>query len=214
MDEITITNLRHPTSSYHVETIRFDDGFEANLPSYASWLKGTSGNDIVAGGGSDETLVGFAGNDDMDGGGGNDAIHGGAGNDELHGGSGTDLLHGGVGDDILYGEDGLDTLFGGAGADTFVFEDATAFNNVDVIKDFSTGDNDIIDIADVLDGYYTYGVDDITDFVQITDNGTDSTLYIDQNGGADNFVAVASILGVIGLTNEAALETSGVLVTA
>jgi len=53
----------------------------------------------------------------------------------------------------------------------------------------------------------------ITDFVQITDDGTDSTLYIDQDGGADNFVAVATILGVTGLTDEVALETSGALVT-
>ena len=54
----------------------------------------------------------------------------------------------------------------------------------------------------------------ITDFVQITDNGTDSTLSIDQNGGADNFVAVATILGVTGLTDEASLESSGMLVAA
>jgi hypothetical protein len=69
------------------------------------------------------------------------------------------------------------------------------------------------DIADILDGHYSYGVDDITDFVQITDDDTDSTLYIDQNGGADNFVAVASILGVTGLTDEAALESAGSLIT-
>jgi hypothetical protein len=47
----------------------------------------------------------------------------------------------------------------------------------------------VIDISDVLDGYYPYGTDDITDFVQITDR----TLAIDQDGGADDFVAVATI---------------------
>lgn len=115
----------------------------------------------------------------------------------------------------LYGGDGLDTLYGDTGADTFVFEAASAFNNVDVIDDFDVStDDDVIDISDVLDGYYTAGVDDITDFVQITDDGTDSTLYIDQDGGADNFVAVASILGTTGLTDEAALVTSGNLIAA
>jgi hypothetical protein len=44
----------------------------------------------------------------------------------------------------------------------------------DVVSDFDDGDNDVLDIADILDGDYTYGVDTLTDFVQITHNGTDS----------------------------------------
>ena len=78
--------------------------------------------------------------------------------------------------DVLYGQDGLDTLFGGAGADDFIFEAASAFNNVDVIKDFVANDNDTIDISDVLDTHYTHGVDTLTDFVQITTNGSNSEL--------------------------------------
>ncbi|MBI4031033.1 MAG: type I secretion C-terminal target domain-containing protein [Proteobacteria bacterium] len=96
--------------------------------------------------------------------------------------------------------------------DTFVFEAASAFGAVDVMKDFSTGQGDIIDIADVLTGY-DLGIDAITDWVQITDNGTDTTLKIDQDGGANNFVTVATLLGVTGLTDETALETAGILVT-
>lgn len=109
----------------------------------------------------------------------------------------------------------ISCLFGGGGADTFVFNAPSAFNDVDEINDFSTGESDVIDIADILDGYYTYGTDAITDFVLITDNGTDSTLAIDQDGTANgsNFVAVATILGVTGLTDEAGLESSGALVT-
>lgn len=80
------------------------------------------------------------------------------------------------------------------------------------MKDFSTGQGDIIDIADVLTGY-DLGIDAITDWVQITDNGTDTTLKIDQDGGANNFVTVATLLGVTGLTDETALETAGILVT-
>ncbi|GGC12757.1 hypothetical protein GCM10011494_34490 [Novosphingobium endophyticum] len=213
VDEIQVNDLR-AASTYHIETVKFDDGFYADLPSYNSWLNGTSGNDVVAGGGSAEVLIGFGGDDSIDAGAGDDQAHGGAGADTLTGGDGSDLLHGGIGDDLLYGEDGLDTLFGGSGADTFFFEAASAFNNTDVVSDFSTNDSDVIDIADVLDGYYTAGVDDITDFVQITDDGTDSSLAIDQDGTANgtNFVAVASILGATGLTDEAALVTSGALV--
>ncbi len=72
---------------------------------------------------------------------------------------------------------------------------------MDTIGDFSTGQNDVIDIANILDGFY----DDATD------NGTDSTLAIDQDGTAKGtkFLNVATIKGVIGLTDEAALESSG-----
>ena len=94
-----------------------------------------------------------------------------------------------------------------------MFEAASAFNDVDEINDFNTGESNVIDIADILDGYYTYGTNVITNFVQITDNGMDRTLSIHQDGGADNFVAVATILGVTGLTDEASLESSGALVT-
>jgi len=56
--------------------------------------------------------------------------------------------------------------------------------------------------------------DAITDFVQITDNGTDSTLAVDVDGSADAFVAIAVITGKTGLTDEAALEVNGTLITA
>ncbi|MES9822807.1 MAG: LamG-like jellyroll fold domain-containing protein [Candidatus Thiodiazotropha endolucinida] len=133
--------------------------------------------------------------------------------DILKGGDGDDALHGGAGDDTLYGEDGLDTLAGGLGADRFVFESASAFNDVDVIDDFSVADNDAIDISDLLSAYDPLA-DAITDFVRITDDGIDSTLAVDADGGADNFVAVATLTGVTGLTDEAALETSGHLIAA
>ncbi len=99
-------------------------------------------------------------------------------------------------------------MTGGAGADTFVVETG---NNA--IYDFSTGEGDIIDISDVLSGY-TSGVDDLTEFVQITDNGTHSFLKIDADGGGDNFVQIAFLVNVTGLTDEQALETSGNLITA
>jgi Ca2+-binding RTX toxin-like protein len=206
-DEIEVLDQRNANSDLHVEKILFDSGFSVNFGNYANWITAANGD------GNANTILGNASANTLSGNGGNDEIHGMAGNDTLYGNDGADMIHGGTGDDVLYGGDGLDFLWGGAGQDSFMFEDGTAFNNVDEVRDFSTGDGDALDIEDILDGNYTYGVDAITDFVQITDNGTDSTLYIDQNGGADNFVAVASILGITGLTDEAALESAGTLIT-
>jgi Ca2+-binding RTX toxin-like protein len=214
VDEITIYGLRHTSTSGHVETVLFDDGFVADLPSYQSWLWGSSGSDVIAGNANDNVLIGKDGDDEITAGAGNDHAHGGAGADTIYGEDGDDLLYGGDGNDVLYGGDGLDFLVGGAGADTFVFEAASAFNDIDVIKDFDvTNDNDVIDIVDLLSAYDPL-TDAITDFVQITDNGTDSTLKVDVDGGADNFVTIATIEGVTGLTDEAALVTSGNLLAA
>lgn len=218
VDEIIINNLRNGNASRHVETVRFDDGFEADLPSYNSWLNGGSGNDLVAGNGNDNTMIGFAGDDDMDAGGGADAVHGGTGADDIHGDGGDDLLHGGAGDDMLYGDDGLDTLFGGDGADTFSFDDASAFNDIDVIKDFDVStDHDVIDLVDVLAATsYDPQQDAITDWVELTTVGSDTAVKIDRDGtgGTYGFDQVAKLEGVSGLTDEAALVSSGNLLAA
>jgi Ca2+-binding RTX toxin-like protein len=216
VDEITIYYLRYHSSSYHVESIAFSDGFSTTLTDYNSWSWGTSGNNSLSGTSGHDTLIGLAGDDTLSGAADNDNIHGGEGADTLSGGNGADLLHGGIGDDILYGGDGLDTLFGGAGEDTFILEAASAFNNVDIIKDFVANDDDAIDISDVLDGYYTHGVDVLTDFVEITTNGSNSELRVDTTGMASfgSGTLIAIIENVTGLTNEATLVTNGNLLVA
>lgn len=216
-DEVIIRDHRY-SSSYEIELIKFDDGFYADLPSYNSWLKGTSGNDSVSGNASANVLIGYAGDDTIDAGGANDNAHGGAGADTIHGDGGDDLLHGGAGDDVLYGDDGLDTLYGGSGADTFMLEATEAFNNVDVIKDFNVAnDNDVLDISDILDATgYNHGVDPITDWVEITTNGSDSVVKIDRDGtgGTYSMTQIATLQGITGLTDEAALVSSGNLMAA
>ncbi len=47
VDEIIIDNLRSSTQ-FHIETIKFDDGFEADLPSYGSWMTGTGSSDAMS----------------------------------------------------------------------------------------------------------------------------------------------------------------------
>jgi Ca2+-binding RTX toxin-like protein len=195
-------------SDYEIENVVFADTTTWDPLAMEIETRGTSGNDTLGGatGGdlSDEdTIYGLDGAD---------SISGGTGDDILDGGDGDDALNGQDDNDILYGGDGEDTLYGGAGEDIFVLEDVTAFNDVEQVMDFNSSD-DTLDIADILDGYYTYGVDTLTDFLQITDSGSDSIVSIDQNGGGNSFVQVATLYGITGLTNEASLESSGVLVT-
>ncbi|MCU7840773.1 MAG: type I secretion C-terminal target domain-containing protein [Candidatus Thiodiazotropha sp. (ex Troendleina suluensis)] len=209
-DEIFLDNIRYING--YVDNVVFDDGFTVDLTGYNSWLNGGSGNDLVAGNSNDNVLIGFAGADTLDADSGADDLHGGAGDDILYGDAGDDQLHGGINDDDLYGGAGTDTLYGGTGADTFFFESGLV-SEVDVIKDFSTSDSDVLDISDILSGY-DLGVDDITEWVQITDDGTDSTLKVDVDGGANNFVTIATLEGIIGITDEASLETNGYLMAA
>lgn len=126
--------------------------------------------------------------------------------------NGSDYLFGGYGDDIINGGDGIDMLYGQNGSDVFLFESLTAFNFSDNIQDFDLAQNDKFDVSDLLQGYDAV-TDAITDFVQITESGSNSYLSVDADGGADNFVQIAYIYNETGLTDEDALETSGNLIT-
>ncbi len=176
---------------------------------------GDYGNDTIYGGDNDDTLNGGYNDDILYGGAGVDSLFGGndAGNDILYGDAGDDTLSGHAGQDTLYGGSGLDTMTGGTGSDIFRFRADTAFQNIDKVMDFKLTENDVIDISDVLDGFYDYGVDVITDFVQIVAAGANSLLSVDQDGGANNFIQIATLYSITGLADEAALEASGRLVT-
>jgi Ca2+-binding RTX toxin-like protein len=238
---ITLINNTQNDTNYRIEELVFENGLIVPI-SATAWghttlgqtvngssgndviyglggndtLKGGYGNDTLFGGTGDDWLVGEAGDDIIFGGTGNDVIKGGGvvntGNDWLYGGDGDDLFYGGEGNDYIAGGNGVDTLIGNTGADVFAFDHITAFNGNDTIEDFSLSEGDKIDIADVLEGYDPL-TDAITDFVQITDNGTNSFLAVDVNGGGDSFVQIATLLNVTGLTDEEFLENNGNLVT-
>ena len=174
-------------------------------------IYGAHGVDVMAGDDGDDFLRGHNGDDVMYGGAGEDLLQGGNHNDTLYGGDGNDTLQGQNQDDILDGGKGADILTGGGGYDTFAFSAESSFDAVDTITDFSTY-YDAIDISDVLAAYDPLN-DALTDFVQITDDGTDSTLSIDVDGGGDNFVAIAIIDNRTGLTDVDDLATNGQLVT-
>jgi len=91
---------------------RFED-FLASLTGGSAdhdHLNGTTGNNVLFAGGSDDDVAGKAGNDMLSGGSGNDKIWGGSGNDTLLGGTGADTLVGGFGSDRMEGGNGNDVL--------------------------------------------------------------------------------------------------------
>jgi len=205
----------------------------------SDWMFGGAGNDALSGEADADLLYGQAGNDTLYGGdgddylygdydgtevytGGSDVVYGGAGadwieggdaSDTLYGDGGADVIQGQDGDDYIIGGDGLDSVSGGSGADTFIFKAASAFNNIDVIYDFSTAQGDKLHLTDVLQGFDPL-TDAITDFVEITTSGSNSLLKIDADGGGNAFVQVATLIGVTGLTDEGALLTNGNLIAA
>jgi Ca2+-binding RTX toxin-like protein len=125
----------------------------------------------------------------------------------------ANTIKGGSGNDAISGGDGLDTLYGEGGADTFLWEAATAYNNIDVVKDFTSGSgNDALDLSDLL-GLYN-GTDPIADWVEITTNGSNSVVKVDRDGtgGTYSLTQIATLEGVTGLTDEAALVTNGNLI--
>jgi Ca2+-binding RTX toxin-like protein len=76
---------------------------------------GGTGNDIIIGTPSDDTIQGRAGDDCIFGMGGADNIRGDGGNDVIYGGLGDDRLSGNPDSDTLFGDAGNDVLDGGNG---------------------------------------------------------------------------------------------------
>ena len=111
--------------------------------------------------------------------------------------------------DSLSGGDGLDTLYGGGGADNFIFESASAFNDVDVIGDFSLSEGDALDISDIISGFSGT----ITDYVSFVDSGGNTLVQVDANGltGGSSFTTIAQIDGLTGL-DEATLYADGQII--
>ncbi len=208
---ISIENLIGSNLVALKDTLKGDDGVNS-LYGLAGddTLFGNGGNDYLYGGDGVDTLSGDNGNDTLYGDAGNDTLKGRDGDDSLFGGEGNDYLEGGNNNDTLYGGGGADTLKGSAGVDTFVFQSMSDAG--DTIQDFNRTAGEKIDISDILSGAYDPFTDAITDFVQILDNGLNSVLSIDITGTATNFVQVATILNVTGLTDEQALVNNGTLI--
>lgn len=211
VDEIELRYF-DTSSVYKVETIEFADGFSTTLSNWSSWTNGTASGETLNGGSGADTIIGKAGADTLNGNDGADAIHGGADNDTLNGGNGADLLHGGTGNDTVAGGDGLDTLYGGDGADTILF-DLDAFNNIDNVKDFNVGQNDVIEFDSVLVGYNPL-TDAISDWITFTNSSGNSQMFVDRDGtgGTYSSAQVALLYGVVDLDADDLLTNGNLLV--
>ncbi len=101
-----------------------------------------------------------------------------AGNDRLYGGEGSDFLDGGLGADILVG---------GAGEDSFRFSTELGNDNVDLIKDFSAGEDLILLDNDIFAALGGTGTLDLTEFhmsaAGVSQDAADRIIY-DSDSGA------------------------------
>lgn len=192
-------------------TIENADEGSDTVQSSASYVLSSNVESLTLTGTSSLTGTGNSLDNYLTGNIGNNVLNGGLGSDTLRGGSGNDRLYGEDGADILYGEAGLDNLWGGTGADIFVMEAGSAFANIDVINDFSITQGDKIELSGLLQGYDPL-TQTIADFVQITTSGANSILSVDADGGANNFLQIATLNNVTGITDEQALVNSGNLI--
>jgi len=112
----------------------------------------------------------------------------------------------------LAGGDGQDSLYGAAGQDIFLFEAASAFNNIDQIYNFDVADIDRLNISSLLTGYVA-GTSDADVFVQFVVSGSDTLLQVDANGttGGTSYSTIAQLNGITGLNVEEMVLT-GLLV--
>lgn len=110
----------------------------------AQFVFGSNEADRILGGGAGDVLEGANGADLLAGRAGADQINGGGKDDVLNGGAGRDTLRGGTGDDHINGGDDADVLVGGQGADEFLFRTAPTGLNADLIRDFVSGEDQIL----------------------------------------------------------------------
>jgi hypothetical protein len=146
-------------------------------PTDASVIGGTTlANNEVTGSGVYSLAIGITEDQEFVGGAGNDIITGGSGSDILTGNGGDDLFVWTSSDDLdLYENNDLNTPSDGVARD--------------LVTDFNSGDS--LDLADLLVGetYTLTGTEvtsgNITDYLSITDDGTDTTIEISTDGSGD-----------------------------
>lgn len=177
---------------------------------------GTGGNDRLVGTSAGEEILGFAGDDTLLGNGGDDTLDGGDGIDVLDGGDGNDEIDGDRWDATLIGGPGDDDIW--VNGDTETVIDAGPGNDT-----VSASDNDLVTLgsgADEISIWTTFdhrvtitdfSADDkiemfmllITEeFIQVNDDGTNTTLVIDDetNGSFDDDDTHIILDGVTGRT--------------
>jgi Ca2+-binding RTX toxin-like protein len=121
------------------DAVRIDESNGVFSDTIPTTLEGGNGNDTLAGGAGDGSLVGGNGNDTLAGGNGNEKLIGENGNDSIDGNKGNDGALLGNGNDTFIWDpgDGSDTIEGDNGNDTMVFNGANVVDTVDLVADGS-----------------------------------------------------------------------------
>ena len=98
----------------------------------------------------------------------------------------------------------------------FRFHTASAFSNVDVIRDFSVADGDIIDLTDILSLAYDPLTDDIADFISFSESTGSTFVSFDRDGTGVtyNMAQIIKLENLTGLSGPDVLETNGNLLAA
>lgn len=133
----------------------------------------------------------------INGNGGANVLYGRGGDDSISGGAGNDILYGELGNDTLTGGAGRDIMFGGEGADNFHF-DSTAFETpVDIVRDYSLAQGDVIDVTDLLTGYDPL-TDNASDFVRhvVKSGASFVQVDLDGTGTGSGWVDIALLTGL------------------
>ncbi len=81
-------------------------------------IRGTRGDDVIAGTAHRDFILGFAGNDQISAAEGRDLVYAGKGDDTVDGGPGFDRLFGNLGNDTITAGNGRAVIWGGYGNDT------------------------------------------------------------------------------------------------
>lgn len=196
----------------NVEFLEFADGTFSITDFLPPSPPPTSGDDLIVGTaspdtidllGGNDTYLGLGGDDIILGGGGDDDIRGGDGNDQVLAGAGSDTVIGEAGSDRINGNGGFDSLNGGAGSDTIhggldgdvIFgEEGDDFLFGDAGDDWIDGGagNDQIDGGAGVD---TVSVGGFFDEFTIAAGSNGSTLLTDNlgSGGQDTLVGIEII---------------------
>ncbi len=152
-------------------------------------------------------MEGFSGNDILSGGTSYDSLYGGDGNDTLTGNAGGDRLYGNTGDDILIGvnatairpgEGERDDMYGGSGADRFVLGASTWIGYDDGDTD-SAGNSDYAEIMDFVSGEDTIQIQGSASNYSLVINGTNTDIYLNKPGTEPN-ERIGIIRNVTGLS--------------
>ncbi len=209
-DDPTPVTIRSISGSPVIAAVRLVD-HDISLGDFT--LEDGKGDDVVQGGGGNDTINSDEGNDWIDGGSGadvindgpgndvlqggrgNDIINDGPGNDRIYPGTGNDIVYDGPGDDYIYDWSGSDTFYDGTGSDSIT---ATDGNNTFYLLEPSTTDFNNISGGSGTDKFVV-GNNIQSDFALSGGDGVDSiVLEFDSGRGAstfflpDNFTTVGS----------------------